>query len=197
MSTLGAICRPCLSVALAVACVCLADYSTAQDSSNLLPGTGTIEYAFTPGDDAAGTVVRAIDAAREQVLVQAFSFTHRQIAAALIRAHARVVDVHVMVDPGQAEMIEHNVIPFLLDHGVMVLADAEHGAAHNKVILVDPVGRVPAVVTGSFNFTHAAQYRNAENLLILRGNADLTRAYLDNWTLHRTHARPLTGTSLD
>lgn len=189
--------RPWLWIALTVACASLAGNSGARDSSTLLPGTGTIEYAFTPGDDAAGAVVRAIEAAREQVLVQAFSFTHREIAMALIRAHMRGVDVQVIVDPQQLELIEHNVTPLLRDHGVPVLADAEHGAAHNKVMLLDPVGRMPAVITGSFNFTHAAQYRNSENLLIFRGNPDLARAYLENWTQHRAHAKALTGTSLD
>lgn len=191
MSTARTRCHPWLSIALVVACASLADHGSARDGSTPVPATGTIEYAFTPGDDAAGLVSRAIATARDQVLVQAFSFTHREIAMALIHAHLRGVDVQVIVDPQQVELIEHNVTPLLLDHGVPVLADAEHGAAHNKILLVDPAGRTPAIVTGSFNFTHAAQYRNAENLLILRGNVDLTRAYLENWLRHRAHARPL------
>lgn len=180
-------------VYLCVSSALFADVSLARDSTNLLPGVGTIEYAFTPGDDAAGAVVRALDAAREQVLVQAFSFTHREIAAALIRAKARGLEVLVIVDPQQVELIKHNVTPMLMENGVPVLADAEHGGAHNKVILLDSDSRRPAVITGSFNFTHAAQYRNAENLLIIRGNIELARAFLDNWTLHRKHSKPLAG----
>jgi phosphatidylserine/phosphatidylglycerophosphate/cardiolipin synthase-like enzyme len=45
-----------------------------------------------------------------------------------------------------------------------------------------------AVMTGSFNFTYAAQQRNAENALLLRGNAPLCEAYYDNWRRHYTHA---------
>jgi phosphatidylserine/phosphatidylglycerophosphate/cardiolipin synthase-like enzyme len=48
-----------------------------------------------------------------------------------------------------------------------------------------------ALITGSFNFTHAAQHRNAENLLVLRGNAALAEAYAANWRRHKIHALPL------
>ena len=46
------------------------------------------------------------------------------------------------------------------------------------------------VITGSYNFTFAAQYRNAENLLLLRGGPRTTHAYADNWRRHRAHSRP-------
>lgn len=155
---------------------------------NLAPAAGTIEYGFTPGDDVAGMIIRAIDAARSQVLVQAFSFTHEDIAAALVRAERRGLDVQVIADPGQIELIEHNVIPRLAAAGVKVFTDAEHGSAHDKVMLIDPESTTPAMLTGSFNFTYAAQFRNAENLLLIRGNPALAGAYLANWRRHRSHA---------
>ncbi len=43
------------------------------------------------------------------------------------------------------------------------------------------------VITGSFNFTKAAEEKNAENLLIIR-SADLAKLYLDNWNRHRSHS---------
>lgn len=162
----------------------------AFDASNIVSGSGTIEYAFSPEDDAAGLVERAIDTARSQVLVQAFSFTHRGIAAALVRAHRRGVDVQVIADPEQAEFIGHNVVPILVSGKVPVYADAVHSAAHNKVIVIDARDERPVLITGSFNFTFAAQFRNAENLLVFRGNRELARAYMDNWERHRAHSVP-------
>ena len=47
------------------------------------------------------------------------------------------------------------------------------------------------VLTGSFNFTHSAQYRNAENLLILRGNPVLAERYAADWQRHHAHAVPV------
>jgi phosphatidylserine/phosphatidylglycerophosphate/cardiolipin synthase-like enzyme len=55
-------------------------------------------------------------------------------------------------------------------------------------MLIDAEGAEPVVITGSYNFTFSAQARNAENLLILRGDAALARIYLDNWRRHRQDA---------
>jgi len=158
------------------------------ETSDIVPGIGTIEYAFTPGDDAARLIVRAIDGARFQILVQAFSFTHIEIAGALIRAERRGVDVKVIADAEQIDLIDHNVIPQLVEAGIPVFTDAEHAAAHNKVMVIDAGTKAPALITGSFNFTHAAQFRNAENVLVFRGNHELTLAYLDNWMRHLRHS---------
>jgi phosphatidylserine/phosphatidylglycerophosphate/cardiolipin synthase-like enzyme len=171
--------------------VCLIAIAPAQarQASDAVAGSGIIEYAFTPGSDAAGLIIRTLSAARMEVYVQAFSFTHREIAQALIAAHARGVKVQVVADASQTELIEHNVLPMLARAGIPVVLDAEHASAHNKTMVIDPDGERPVVVTGSFNFTFAAQYRNAENLLVLRGNRELARAYLEDWRRHRMHAR--------
>ena len=168
----------------------LGDAGGAFDASNIVSGSGTIEYAFSPEDDAAGLAVSAIDAARSQVLVQAFSFTHERIAAALIRAHRRGLDVQVIADPGQIELIDHNVVGLLATGGVPVFTDGAHLSAHNKIIVIDARSDQPVLVTGSFNFTFAAQFRNAENLLVFRGNHELARAYQDNWDRHHSHSAP-------
>ena len=180
--------HPTRLVGLLLMLVVLAQPVRGFDASDIVPGTGTIEYAFTPGDDAAGLIVRAIDGARFQILVQAFSFTHAEIAGALIRARRRGLDVQVIADPEQIDLIDHNVIPQLVEAGLPVFTDAEHAAAHNKVMVIDAAAKAPVLISGSFNFTYAAQFRNAENLLVFRGNQELTRAYLDNWMRHLKHS---------
>ena len=76
----------------------------------------------------------------------------------------------------------------LVDAGLPVFMDANHSAAHNKVIVVDQGAREAGLVTGSFNFTFAAQNRNAENVLVFHGNPDLIHAFYENWRQHREHA---------
>jgi phosphatidylserine/phosphatidylglycerophosphate/cardiolipin synthase-like enzyme len=76
----------------------------------------------------------------------------------------------------------YSVITFLRNAKIDVWIDRKHAIAHNKVIIVD--GAV--VITGSFNFTKAAESKNAENLLVIR-DAALARQYLENWERCKAH----------
>jgi phosphatidylserine/phosphatidylglycerophosphate/cardiolipin synthase-like enzyme len=154
------------------------------------PATGTVQYAFAPHDSADLMIIEALDAAREQILVQAYSFTHRRIADALLRAHRRGVDVRLIADQEQTAQLDPALIRALSRAGVPVLIDPQHSAAHNKIVVIDATRPNCAVVTGSYNFTYAAQRRNAENALILRGNPPLCAAYQGNWNEHRAHSLP-------
>lgn len=152
--------------------------------------SGTIQLAFSPEDDTGEMIVQAIHGAKRQVLVQAFSFTHRKISQALIDARRRGVDVQLIADGEQIRKMQRGLVPEIAAAGVPTFVDYSHDSAHNKIMIIDAGQPQSAVITGSFNFTHAAQYKNAENLLIFRGNPQLTQAYLKNWQNHRTHARP-------
>ena len=48
------------------------------------------------------------------------------------------------------------------------------------------------VITGSFNFTKAAEESNAENLLVVQ-DAQMAARYAQNWSAHRQHSEPYTG----
>lgn len=158
-----------------------------------LSARGTAQVAFTPGDDAASLVLEAVRRAKRQVLVQAYSFTHRDIAQALVEAKRRGLDVQVIADLEQHERGATSLVAWMAEQGVPVWLDGEHAAAHNKVMVIDNGTTDAAVITGSFNFTHAAQYRNAENLLLLRGQTTLAEAYAANWRRHRIHSLPYRG----
>jgi phosphatidylserine/phosphatidylglycerophosphate/cardiolipin synthase-like enzyme len=48
------------------------------------------------------------------------------------------------------------------------------------------------VITGSFNFTKAAEENNAENLLVIR-DKKAASAYTKNWQEHERHSEVYTG----
>jgi phosphatidylserine/phosphatidylglycerophosphate/cardiolipin synthase-like enzyme len=153
---------------------------------------GSIELAFSPGDDPEAALLRVIGAARETLHLQAYVFTSRPIAAALIAAHRRGVRVAVLADADMNRRGKGNVVPQLLQAGVPVAFETRYAAAHNNVLIADAHGPGCTVATGSYNFTWSANRRNAENLLILRDHCALAQAYLDNWEQHRAEATPVT-----
>jgi phosphatidylserine/phosphatidylglycerophosphate/cardiolipin synthase-like enzyme len=143
----------------------------------------TIDVFFSPHGGCTDAVVKELGKARSTVLVQAYSFTSREIAKALVDAHKRGVKVEVIVD--KSELKEgHAEADFILQAGIPVKVDALHAIAHNKIAIIDS----KVVVTGSFNFTNQAENHNAENLLVITDKA-LAEKYTANWQTHAGHSR--------
>jgi phosphatidylserine/phosphatidylglycerophosphate/cardiolipin synthase-like enzyme len=73
------------------------------------------------------------------------------------------------------ECEKYSSADFVAHEGMPTRIDAHHAISQNKVIIIDG----ETVLTGSFNFTKAAQEKNAENLLILH-DPTLAVAYSKN-----------------
>jgi len=58
----------------------------------------------------------------------------------------------------------------------------------NKVMIVHR----EIVITGSFNFTRAAEESNPENVLIIRSQ-ELAREYFENWEKHKGQSEGYIG----
>jgi phosphatidylserine/phosphatidylglycerophosphate/cardiolipin synthase-like enzyme len=118
------------------------------------------------------------------VLVQAYSFTSAPIAKALVDAHRRGVEVKVILD--RSNRTAHYSAATFLDHaGIPVWIDARHAIAHNEIMIIDG----NTILTGSFNFTKAAEQQNAENLVTIRDSA-LAEQHTANWQKHLEHSEP-------
>jgi phosphatidylserine/phosphatidylglycerophosphate/cardiolipin synthase-like enzyme len=159
------------------------------------PGIGSIDVAFTPGDRIDRLIIGEIDQSRHEVMMLAYSFTDRTIARALIRARQRGVQVQVVADREQARALPQNVLADLVAGGVDVSLDGNFQAAHNKVIVIDADAPRATTITGSYNFTIAAQRSNAENVIVLRDNPAVARAYRDNWARLKARATLWADTS--
>ena len=129
-------------------------------------------------------VAEALRQAQQSVLVQAYSFTSTPIAQALVEAYRRGVKVEVILDRSQ-QTDRRSSAQLLAQAGVPLDIDAAHAIAHNKVMVIDG----QTILSGSFNFTEAAEDRNAENLLVIR-DAALAAQYAKNWQAHRAHSKP-------
>lgn len=147
-----------------------------------------IDVFFTPDDDATAKIVSAIVNAKRNIRVQAYLFTSRKIANALIRAHRAGIAVELIVDKDQMEKDGTPMAGQLAAAGIPVYVDGFHAAAHNKIILIDAASETPTVITGSYNLTVAAQTKNAENVLLIRNDRRLAASYEKNYDDHRGHS---------
>ncbi|HTS22033.1 MAG TPA: phospholipase D family protein [Casimicrobiaceae bacterium] len=170
-----------LGCAVVLALVAALAVASSDAAPRTFPATGEVEVAFTPGDAIDRLIVDAVDRAQSEILVNAYNFTHRGIARALVAARGRGVAVSVIADLEQARATPQSVLPELVSGGVEVRLDGNFQNAHNKVIVIDAGGAHPVTITGSFNYTFAAQRHNAENVIVLRDNAQVAKAYRDNW----------------
>jgi phosphatidylserine/phosphatidylglycerophosphate/cardiolipin synthase-like enzyme len=132
-------------------------------------------------------VVKELGNAKTSVLVQAYSFTSVPIAKALVDAHKRGVKVEVILDKSQKGE-KYTSADFVIHAGIPTKIDAKHAIAHNKIMVIDG----ETVITGSFNFTTAAEEHNAENLLVIR-SSDLAAKYTANWQVHAAHSDAYEG----
>ncbi len=137
---------------------------------------------FSPRGGATEAIISEINRARESIFVQPYSFTSAPIAKALVHAFKKGVKVEAVLDKSQ-RTARYSGATFLANHRIPTFIDAQHAIAHNKVMIIDR----SVVITGSFNFTKAAEEKNAENLLIIRSR-ELARLYLDNWEKHKEHS---------
>ncbi len=157
-----------------------------QSGRNITPDTA-IEVYFSPNGGGEQAIVKELSRAKRSVLVLAYSFTSAPIAQALGQAKDRGVDVQVILDKSQ-KRARYSVINYLQSHRITVFIDIPHAIAHNKVMIVDGVD----VITGSYNFTSAAEKRNAENLIIIRNDPQIASVYTREW--HRLNSQSALAT---
>ena len=152
--------------------------------ANTAESEPTVEVYFEHCTDA---VVRELSHAKQTVHVQAYSFTSAPIARALTDAEERDVKVIAILDASNRTR-NYSAADFLAHEGIETYIDSQHAIAHNKIIIIDGA----TVLTGSFNFTKAAEENNAENLLVIHDPA-VAAKYEQNWQAHFRHSEYYAG----
>ncbi len=165
--------------------VIVCGYSTAQAID--VPVNTTAHVYFSPDGGGTTAIVKAIENAKSEILVQAYSFTSAPIAKALVDAHKRGVHIEIILDKSN-NTAKYSAADFTAHAGIPTYIDAQHAIAHNKIMIIDR----ETVITGSFNFTKAAEEKNAENLIIIKSKA-LAKTYADNWNRHEGHSEVYRG----
>ena len=146
-----------------------------------------VQVYFSPEGGCTDAINKVLVQAKQEILVQAYSFTSAPIATALLEAHKRGVKVQVILDKSQRTQ-KYSSATFLKNSRIPTFIDAKHAIAHNKIMIIDR----ETVITGSFNFTKAAEEKNAENVLIIKDKG-LAKVYIENWEKHKDHSEKYEG----
>ncbi|WP_419241234.1 phospholipase D-like domain-containing protein [Cardinium endosymbiont of Nabis limbatus] len=160
---------------VAIAFSSLLVHYTSCNTANRPDADLAIQVWFAPEDPCMDLIVHKILSAKALILVQAYVITSSRIANALIKAHQNRVEVRLLIDKN-AQTTRGSQVRWLLQHGIPIIIDKTVGYAHNKVMIMDD----EYVITGSFNWTHGAQARNAENLLVITSKK-VNKQFKNNW----------------
>jgi phospholipase D len=98
-------------------------------------------YFAPPGDTIENVIVREINAAKSQILIEAYGFTSEKIVDALIRAQNRhinsdSIDVEALLDRSNEAAIYSKWKQLKKAH-IPVKIDDEGHIAHNKIMIID------------------------------------------------------------
>jgi HKD family nuclease len=145
----------------------------------------SIQVFFSPEGGARDAILGEMENAKYEINVAMYVLTDRELSNALISAKERGVKVKVLLDGKSATEIGYSKHHFLRERNVNVKLDNTHrtygnkyeGIMHNKFAIVDN----KTLITGSFNWTHSAEKLNEENLLIIKDDTGLIRAYADEF----------------
>jgi phosphatidylserine/phosphatidylglycerophosphate/cardiolipin synthase-like enzyme len=159
-------------------------HGTASNGAELALDNAPAKVCFSPGGGCTKGIVKEIEMATREVLLQAYSFTSAPIRNALVNAQRRGVNIEVILDKEEQREQKFKTAGAFAKSRISVYIDDKHSSAHNKVIIIDR----ETVITGSFNFTYAAENKNAENVLIIK-SPGLGGLYADNWLGHRQHSQ--------
>lgn len=133
----------------------------------ILIGTASLVHAdtkvyFSPNGGCQDAVVSEISKAQKTIDIAMYELTNRQISQELIKAKEKRVGIRVFLDQDEGNG-RYSKARYLTDNGIDVRFYAGPGLMHNKFAVID--NRV--LVTGSFNWTAAAERENQENLLTI------------------------------
>lgn len=141
-----------------------------------------VQACFSPGGKCSAHILREIDQAKKELLVAVYAFTNDELANALVQAKKRGLTVQVIIDrdfDGRADSskgkyFDANKIPLRrLSGGKAKGQERDGGLMHQKFAVIDR----KTVLTGSYNWTHAAENANDENLLLFRDAGPLAEEY--------------------
>ena len=131
-----------------------------------------INVFFSPENNIDRILRKRIEKAQKSIHFMLFSFTSDLIGEAIIKRYKRGVKVYGLLERSGAKSRFSEYIKMKLE-GIPVKLDRNRYKMHHKVLIID--GKI--LITGSYNFSRAANRVNDENIVIIDSES-ISREYL-------------------
>ncbi len=150
--------------------------------NNTVSGT-TVRTIFAPRAAIRNEIVSQVNTGTSNIWFLVFTFTSPEISNAMVARHNAGANVKGVFDAWQASGQWSRYQP-MRSAGVDVRRSQGYpGLLHDKFIAINGMSTNPKAITGSANFTAAADTSNDENVLIIH-NATVTNSYRGNAIWH-------------
>jgi phosphatidylserine/phosphatidylglycerophosphate/cardiolipin synthase-like enzyme len=156
---------------------------TKQDNTphfTIINGT-RVEVYFSPSDQTTSRIIQALSTANSNIFFGLLAFTRDDVREQLIASKNAGVVVRGMIDqqPSELGTLQSAGID-ALEPGHSVVT----GLFHHKYGIVDPFSDAsdPLVITGSHNWSTAAEVDNDENTLIIHSGI-IARQYVQEFSM--------------
>lgn len=146
---------------------------------NFIIGDRWIENYFSPSDNTTQAIEKAVLSAEDDLNFALLTFTRNELGAAVVNRHQAGANVRGMIDNAGDQGTEYD---YLVDSGVAVELHEPTQILHHKYAIIDAnsPNSDPMVVTGSHNWSSAAENSNDENTLIIH-DEDIANLFIQEF----------------
>lgn len=130
---------------------------------SLFDPSHNFEFYPLPSVIALQRVIELINRAQTSIQVAMFTFTHKEIAEALVEAQKRGVQVKVILDTLSSKGASKQIAEFLKKEQLFVATNRGSQLMHHKMAWIDN----EILILGSTNWTKSAFLKNQDGLLVL------------------------------
>ncbi|MDI6802378.1 MAG: phospholipase D-like domain-containing protein [Bacteroidota bacterium] len=145
-----------------------------------------IESFFSPSDRTTTYIGKALGKTQSSINIAMLTFTRKELADSIVVKKSAGKKTRVILDNNTDSGTQ---FPYMQSSGVDILLKVGTGFLHHKYAIVDaePYGGTAWVVTGSHNWSSAAETRNDENTLIIKDNR-VGNLYIQEFAARYTEA---------
>ncbi|MBX3066735.1 MAG: DUF1669 domain-containing protein, partial [Anaerolineae bacterium] len=147
-----------------------------------------VENYFAPRDKVMDKLVTEANKGRRTIRVMIFTFTADELAKQLISQAKLGVNVQVVIEARGSTQGVLSTLFCAKQANLSVRTDGNGATMHHKVMIIDD----ETVITGSYNFTKAADTTNDDSLLIIR-NGRVASQYVTEFDRVFAQAKPPEG----